>query len=99
MILIKTKDNLINFNNLLNIFISSDGDRILILQRLDATETIYELYRNENRELLKKVYITIQNQIINLNNENRSGCVNIDYIAEKLENNAIPLTYKSLGGL
>ena len=97
MILIKTEDNLINFNNLLNIYISDN--RILILQRLDATETIYELYRNENRELLKKVYITIQNQIINLNNENRSGCVNIDYIAEKLENNAIPLTYKSLGGL
>ena len=92
MILIKTEDNLINFNNLLNIYISDN--RILILQGLDASETVCEVYRNENRELLKKVYTTMQNQIVNLNNENRSGCINIDYIAEKLENNTIPLTNK-----
>lgn len=84
MILIKTKDNLINFNNLLNIFISSDGYRILILQRLDATETIYVIYTNENTKLVQKVYCAIQDQIINLNNQNMSGCVNVDYIAEKL---------------
>lgn len=94
MILIKTKDNLVNFNNLLNIFISSDGDRILILQRLDATETIYVIYTNENIKLVQKVYCAIQNQIINLNNQNMSGCVNVDYIAEKLECNTIPLTNK-----
>lgn len=92
MILIKTKDNLINFNNLLNIYVSDN--RILILQRLDASETVCEVYRNENRELLKKVYTTMQNQIVNLNNENKSGCINIDYIAEKLECNTIPLTNK-----
>lgn len=92
MILIKTKNDLFNFNNLLNIYIS--GDRILILQRLDASETIYEVYTNENRKLVQKVYTAMQNQIINLNNENRSGCVDVDYIVEKLENNTIPLTNK-----
>lgn len=92
MILIKTKDNLINFNNLLNIYISDN--RILILQRLDASETVCEVYIDENRELLKKVYIAMQNQIIKLNNENRSGCVDVDYIIEKLENNTISLTNK-----
>lgn len=94
MILIKTKNNLINFSNLLNIYIS--GNRILILQRLDASETIYEVYTNEDIELVQKVYTTMQNQIVNLNNENRSGCVNVDYIAEKLECSTIPLTYKQL---
>lgn len=94
MILIKTKDNLINFNNLLNIFISSDGDRILILQRLDSSETIYVIYTNENIKLVQKVYTTIQNQIVKLNNENKSGCVDVDYIAEKLESNTITLTNK-----
>lgn len=92
MILIKTKNDLINFNNLLNIYIS--GDRILILQRLDESETIYVVYTNENRKLLQKVYTAMQNEIVYLNNENRSGCVDIDYIAEKLESNTISLTNK-----
>lgn len=92
MILIKTKNDLINFNNLLNIYIS--GDRILILQRLDESETIYVVYTNENRKLLQKVYTAIQNEIVYLNNENRSGCVDVDYIAEKLESNTISLTNK-----
>lgn len=92
MILIKTKDNLINFNNLLNIYISDN--RILILQRLDASETVCEVYRHENRELLKKVYTAVQNQIVKLNNENRSGYVDVDYITEKLENSVISLTNK-----
>lgn len=94
MILIKTEDDLINFNNLLNIYIS--GDKILILQRLDESDTVYEVYKNENRELLKKVYTTMQNQIVNLNNENRSGCVDVDYITAKLECNTMPLTNKQL---
>lgn len=92
MILIKTKNDLINFNNLLTIYIS--GDRILILQRLDESETIYEVYKNENIKLVQKVYTAMQNEIIYLNNENRSGCVDVDYIAEKLESNTIPLTNK-----
>lgn len=92
MILIKTKNDLINFNNLLTIYIS--GDRILILQRLDESETIYEVYKNENTKLVQKVYTAVQNEIVYLNNENISGCVDIDYIAEKLESNTIPLTNK-----
>lgn len=92
MILIKTKNDLINFNNLLNIYIS--GDRILILQRLDESETIYEVYKNENIKLVQKVYTAMQNEIVYLNNENRSGCVDVDYIAEKLESNTISLTNK-----
>lgn len=92
MILIKTKNDLINFNNLLTIYIS--GDRILILQRLDESETIYEVYKNENIKLVQKVYTAVQNEIVYLNNENISGCVDLDYIAEKLESNTIPLTNK-----
>ena len=92
MILIKTKNDLINFNNLLTIYIS--GDRILILQRLDESETIYEVYKNENIKLVQKVYTAVQNEIVYLNNENISGCVDVDYIAEKLESNTIPLTNK-----
>ena len=89
MILIKTKDNLYNFNNLINIFISDDKIKIM-----DATSIADVLYNNENKEVVQKVYTTIQNQIVNLNNENKSGCVNVDYIAEKLESNTIPLTNK-----
>lgn len=92
MILIKTKNDLINFNNLLTIYIS--GDRILILQRLDESETIYEVYKNENTKLVQKVYNIIQKQIIELNSENKSGCVDIDYIATKLEDSTISLTNK-----
>ncbi len=92
MILIKTKNDLINFNNLLTIYIS--GDRILILQRLDESETIYEVYKNENTKLVQKVYTAVQNEIVYLNNENISGCVDVDYIAEKLEGNTISLTNK-----
>lgn len=92
MILIKTKNDLINFNNLLTIYIS--GDRILILQRLDESETIYEVYKNEDIKLVQKVYTAVQNEIIYLNNENISGCVDVDYIAEKLESNTISLTNK-----
>ena len=92
MILIKTKNDLINFNNLLTIYIS--GDRILILQRLDESETIYEVYKNENTKLVQKVYTAVQNEIVYLNNENISGCVDVDYIAEKLESNTISLTNK-----
>lgn len=80
MILIKTKDNLYNFNNLINIFISDDKIKIM-----DATSIADVLYENENKEVVQKVYNIIQNQIIDLNTKEVGDYVNVETIIKEVE--------------
>lgn len=80
MILIKTKDNLYNFNNLINIFISNDKIKIM-----DATSIADVLYENENKEVVQKVYNIIQNQIIDLNTKEVGDYVNVETIIKEVE--------------
>ena len=61
---------------------------------MDATSISYVLYENENKKVVQRVYNIIQKQIIDLNTENKRGCVDVVYIAAKLENSTISLTNK-----
>lgn len=80
MILIKTKDNLYNFNNLINIFISDDKIKIM-----DATSIADVLYNNENKEVVQKVYNIIQNQIIDLNTKEVGDYIDVETIIKEVE--------------
>lgn len=84
MILIKTKDYLYNFNNLINIYISDDKIKIM-----DATSIADVLYENENKEAVQRVYNIIQKQIIDLNTEDKNGCIDIEAIVKEVEENYI----------
>lgn len=77
MILIKAKDDFYNYNNVYKIAISENKEKILII---GATALLYELYENENKEVVQKVYDMIQNQIIALNAKNESGCIDVEAI-------------------
>ncbi len=81
MILIKTKDNLYNFNNLINIYISDDKIKIM-----DATSIADVLYEHENKEALQKVYNIIQEQIIDLNTKEAGGYIDVDAVVKEVEN-------------
>lgn len=81
MILIKTKDDLYNFNNLINIYILDNQIEIV-----NMASKIDVLYENENKEVVQKVYNIIQKQIIDLNNENKNGCIDIEAIVKEAEN-------------
>lgn len=80
MILIKTKDNLYNFNNLINIFISDDKIKVM-----DATSIADVLYENENKEVVQKVYNIIQNQIIDLNTKEVGDYIDVETIIKEVE--------------
>lgn len=80
MILIKTKDNLYNFNNLINIFISDDKIKVM-----DATSIADVLYENKNKEVVQKVYNIIQNQIIDLNTKEVGDYIDVEAIIKQVE--------------
>lgn len=83
MILIKTKCNgfnaIFNYNNCTCVQINNDC--IIIVEN---TEEHY-LFVTDNKELREKVYNEIQNQIIDLNAKNESGCIDVDRIVSILE--------------
>ena len=84
MILIKTKDDLYNFNSLIDIYISDNQINII-----NMASKIDILYENENKEAVQRVYNIIQKQIIDLNTENKNGCIDIEAIVKEVEENYI----------
>lgn len=84
MILIKTKDDLYNFNSLIDIYISDNQIKIV-----NMASKIDVLYENENKEVVQRVYNIIQKQIIDLNTENKNGCIDIDAIVKEVEENYV----------
>ena len=82
MILIKTKDDLYNFNNLINIYILDNQIEIV-----NMASKIDVLYENENKEVVQKVYNIIQKQIIDLNTENKNGYIDVEAIVKEIEEN------------
>ena len=81
MILIKIKDDLYNFNSLIDIYISDNQIKIV-----NMASKIDVLYENENKEAVQRVYNIIQKQIIDLNTENKNGCIDIEAIIKEVEN-------------
>lgn len=88
MILIKTKDDLYNLNNVVRIspddFLGNETETYLI--RIMDSNFSYYIYKSENKEMRDKVYNEIQKQIIDLNTENKNGCIDIEAIVKEVEN-------------
>lgn len=85
MILIKTKDDLYNLNNVLRIYpctISDDETEIYLITVMNNSNNSYWIYKSENREMRNKVYNEIQKQIIDLNTENKNGCIDIEAVVK-----------------
>lgn len=85
MILIKTKDDLYNLNNVLRIYphtISDDETEIYLITVMNNSNNAYWIYKSENREMRNKVYNEIQKQIIDLNTENKNGCIDIEAVVK-----------------
>lgn len=89
MILIKTKDDLYNLNNVLRIYphtISDNETEIYLIRVMDNSNNAYYIYKSENKEMRDKVYNEIQKQIIDLNTEDKNGCIDIEAIVKEAEN-------------
>lgn len=95
MILIKTKDDLYNFNYVLRIYpytISNNETEIYLIRVMDNSNNAYWIYESENKEIRDKVYNEIQKQIIDLNNENKNGHIDVEAIVKVVENNINEIT-------
>lgn len=86
MILIKTKDDLYNFNNLIDICIIDNQINII-----NMASKIDILYENENKEVIQRVYNIIQKQIIDLNTEDKNGYIDVEAIVKEVEENYISI--------
>lgn len=86
MILIKTKDDLYNFNNLIDICIIDNQINII-----NMASKIDILYENENKEVVQRVYNIIQKQIIDLNTEDKNGYIDVEAIVKEVEENYISI--------
>lgn len=84
MILIKTKDDLYNFNSLIDIYISDNQIKIV-----NMASKIDVLYENENKEVVQRVYNIIQKQIIDLNTKDVGDYVDVEAIVKEIEENYI----------
>ncbi|WP_295297714.1 hypothetical protein [uncultured Brachyspira sp.] len=86
MILIKTKDDLYNFNNLIDICIIDNQINII-----NMASKIDILYENENKEVVQRVYNIIQKQIIDLNTKEVGDYIDVDAIVKEIEENYISI--------
>ena len=89
MILIKTKDDLYNLNNVFRIchddFLCNGTETYLI--RIMDSNFSYYIYKSENKEMRDKVYNEIQKQIIDLNTKEVGDYIDVDAIVKEVEEN------------
>ncbi len=89
MILIKTKDDLYNLNNVLRIYphtISDNETEIYLIRVMDNSNNAYWIYKSENKEMRDKVYNEIQKQIIYLNTKEVGDYIDVEAIVKEVEN-------------
>lgn len=95
MILIKTKDDLYNFNNVLRIYrshtISDNETEIYLVSVMDNSNNVYWIFQSEIKEIRDNVYNEIQKQIIDLNTENNNGYIDVEAIVKEVKENYISI--------
>lgn len=84
MILIKTKDDLYNFNSLIDICIIDNQINII-----NMASKIDILYEHKNKEVVQRVYNIIQKQIIDLNTKEAGDYIDVDAIVKEVEENYV----------
>lgn len=95
MILIKTKDDLYNFNNVVRIYrshtISDNETEIYLVSVMDNSNNAYWIFQSEIKEIRDNVYNIIQKQIIDLNTKEVGDYIDIEAIVKEVEENYISI--------